>query len=191
MLALPKARRWSLDDDDDIRKAAADSDANGFVKHAPEETLVIDEVQKAPRFLNAIKMVVDRDDSRGQYLLTGSANIRFAKMVGDSLAGRLGVVRLRQLAFAEMDGNGPDFLDAAFKREFEGRDFTGLGKRDVLRLAFMGGSTFGVGGFKHLKWFAANLTGKRPFTGVVLHSGEHTLRFGEGFYAVPLAALGA
>ena len=44
--------------------------------------------------------------------------------------------------------------------------------------------------FKHLKWFAANLV-KMPFTGIVLYSGEHTLRFGEGFYAVPLAALGA
>ena len=44
--------------------------------------------------------------------------------------------------------------------------------------------------FKHLKWFAKNLA-KDEFTGIVLYSGEHTLRFGEGFYAVPLAALGA
>ena len=45
--------------------------------------------------------------------------------------------------------------------------------------------------FKHLKWFAANLAKERQFTGIVLYSGEQTLRFGEGFYAVPLAALGA
>ena len=37
--------------------------------------------------------------------------------------------------------------------------------------------------------FAKNLA-KGEFTGVVLYSGEHSLRFGEGFYAVPLAALG-
>lgn len=43
--------------------------------------------------------------------------------------------------------------------------------------------------FKHLKWFAANLA-KKEFTGIVLYSGEHTLRFGERFYAVPLSALG-
>ena len=102
MLDLPNAKRWSLDDDD-ICKAAAD-DANGFVKHAPNEIIIIDEIQKVPRLLNSIKMVVDRDNSKGQYLLTGSANLRFAKMVKDSLAGRLGVVRLRQLAFAEMNG---------------------------------------------------------------------------------------
>ena len=47
------------------------------------------------------------------------------------------------------------------------------------------------GDFKHLKWFAANLAKGRPFTGIVLYSGEQTLSFGNGFYAVPLAALGA
>ena len=137
MLNLKNARRWSLDDDD-ICKAAAD-DAKGFVKHGDSETVVIDEIQKVPSLLNAIKMVVDRDSSKGQYLLTGSANIRFAKMVRDSLAGRLGTVRLRQLAFAEIEGRGPDFLDVAFRRGFEGRDFGGFGKRDILHLAFEGG----------------------------------------------------
>ena len=137
MLTLPNTRRWSLDDDD-ICRAAAD-DANGFVKHGQGETVIIDEIQKVPRLLNAIKMVLDHDNSKGQYLLTGSANIRFAKMVKDSLAGRLGVVRLRPLAFAEINGCSPDFLDVAFSRGFEGRDFTGLGKRDVLGLAFAGG----------------------------------------------------
>lgn len=43
--------------------------------------------------------------------------------------------------------------------------------------------------FKHLKWFAANLA-RGPFTGVVLYSGDQTLRFGEGFHAVPMGALG-
>ena len=51
------------------------------------------------------------------------------------------------------------------------------------------GSALGAEDFKHLKWFAKNLA-KGEFTGIVLYSGEHTLRFGEGFYAVPLAALG-
>ena len=44
--------------------------------------------------------------------------------------------------------------------------------------------------FRHLKWFAENIA-KTPFTGIVLYSGNKTLRFGDGFYAVPLAALGA
>ena len=98
MLNLQRARRWSLDDDDICR--AAKDDAHGFVKHEAGETIIIDEIQKVPGLLNAIKMVVDRDNAKGQYLLTGSANIRFAKMGKDSLAGRLGTARLRPLAFA-------------------------------------------------------------------------------------------
>jgi predicted AAA+ superfamily ATPase len=44
--------------------------------------------------------------------------------------------------------------------------------------------------FKHLKWFAKNLA-KSQFIGLVLYSGDKTLRFGEGLYAVPMSALGA
>lgn len=43
--------------------------------------------------------------------------------------------------------------------------------------------------FKHLKWFATEYA-PSSFTGVVFYSGKDILRFGEGFYAVPLAALG-
>ena len=35
-----------------------------------------------------VKIRVDNDDERGQYLLTGSANLRFAKAIKDYLAGR-------------------------------------------------------------------------------------------------------
>ena len=27
-----------------------------------------------------------------------------------------------------------------------------------------------------------------PFTGIVLHTGDHGMRFGEGLFAVPMAA---
>ena len=60
----------------------------------------------------------------------------------------------------------------------------------ALGIEVKAGSSLSEEDFKHLKWFAANLAKERQFTGVVLYSGEHTLRFGEGFYAVPLAALG-
>lgn len=60
----------------------------------------------------------------------------------------------------------------------------------ILGIEVKAGSSLGEEDFKHLKWFAKNLA-KDEFTGIVLYSGEHTLRFGEGFYAVPLATLGA
>ena len=83
--------------------------------------------------------------------------------------------------------------------------YDGLSRRDVIHAAFRSGypeiqdytptdrsdwlETY-IDDFKHLKWFAANLAKEQQFTGIVLYSGDHTLRFGEGFYAVPLAALG-
>ncbi len=100
IVPLASARRFTLDDDE-TRKAAA-SDPYGFVERKDGETFVIDEIQKVPELLNAIKRRVDQDNARGQYLLTGSANLHFVKAVTDSLAGRIGRVRLRTLAFGEL-----------------------------------------------------------------------------------------
>ena len=61
---------------------------------------------------------------------------------------------------------------------------------EMLGVEVKSGGMVGKDDFKHLKWFAANLA-KSRFTGVVLYAGPDVLRFGEGFYAVPLAALGA
>jgi predicted AAA+ superfamily ATPase len=39
-------------------------------------------------------------------------------------------------------------------------------------------------------WFKESiLKGKTPYTGLLMYSGEHTLSFGDGLYAVPVAAL--
>ena len=370
-LQLGTSRHYTLDD---IKVAGvAVTDPVGFVSRSNGETLVIDEIQKVPELLNCIKINVDKSNERGQYLFTGSANLHFVKTVTDSLAGRVGRVRLRTLSLGEINGARPDFLNAAFDRRFPSeivgcdrrklisvavqggypetigmdtherrgwfaaylndllmkdvRDVTEIRKLDTLRdiaewllahsskffevselatktgvskatvenyiatlkamylfdevrpwsrndygrigkrskffaadsallpnilgwteeAIYMGddmcgklmetwayqnlaslvdldidyeiyqyrdslkreidfviersdgamlgievksGSSFGAEDFKHLKWFAKNLA-KGEFTGIVLYSGEHTLRFGEGFYAVPLAALGA
>ncbi len=65
-----------------------------------------------------------------------------------------------------------------------------LKRRALLGIEAKAGSALAAEDFKHLKWFAKNFA-KGEFTGIVLYSGEHTLRFGDGFYAAPLAALGA
>ena len=46
----------------------------------------------------------------------------------------------------------------------------------------------GASDFSSLKWFASNIA-KGAFTGIVVHSGKDVLPFGDGFYAVPFAAL--
>lgn len=136
MLAIPNARRFSLDDEM-LRKAAL-SDPKSFVEHAPGETLLIDEIQKAGVLLDAIKEVVDHDNAKGQYLVTGSASLRFAKSVSDSLAGRLAHIRLRSLALGELTSSDPDFLPASFAQNWA-MPTNRLNKRDVIHLAFQGG----------------------------------------------------
>lgn len=61
---------------------------------------IIDEVQRAPRMLRAIKLVVDRDRRSGKFLLTGSANRLLLSQRGDSRAGRREIVALEPLTEA-------------------------------------------------------------------------------------------
>ena len=71
--------------DDDAVRAAAAIDPARFIDAAPG-LLVIDEVQRVPALLLAIKVAVDRDRRPGRFLLAGSANLLRLRSVQDSLA---------------------------------------------------------------------------------------------------------
>ena len=136
IIASDNTRLLKLDDSS-ILKAAQD-DPTTFVDRKPGETLIIDEVQKAPELLNAIKMKVDVDNSPGQYLITGSSNLHFVKAVSDSLAGRLGRIRLRTVSLGELVGSNGNFLSMAFAREFPST-CEKFDKRDIIHQACRGG----------------------------------------------------
>lgn len=70
------------------------------------EAVILDEVQRAPDLLLAIKQQVDRERRPGQFLLTGSANLLMMKEVADSLAGRAGYLTLWPLVRREKLGLG-------------------------------------------------------------------------------------
>ncbi len=135
-IADGKMRHLTLDEA--IYLKAAKDDPVSFVDRRDGRTLVIDEVQKAPELLNAIKARVDHDNSRGQYLITGSSNLHFVKAVSDSLAGRLGRVRLRTMTLGELKGGVGDFLERAFAHDFP-QKLGKFDKRDVIHCAFCGG----------------------------------------------------
>jgi len=59
--------------DDAITLNAAATDPTGFVRGL--DRAVIDEIQRVPALLLAIKTAVDRDPRPGRFLLTGSANL--------------------------------------------------------------------------------------------------------------------
>lgn len=72
--------------DDFAHLEAAKLDPDGFV--GAEEPLTIDEAQKCPEILVAIKKAVDRKRMPGKFLLSGSANFALLKGISESLAGR-------------------------------------------------------------------------------------------------------
>ncbi|TCT01965.1 hypothetical protein EDC26_12153 [Paralcaligenes ureilyticus] len=98
--------------DDDTALAAARSDPAGFVRGL--EYAVIDEVQRAPALLRAIKKSVDENRSPGRFLLTGSADVLVLPQITESLAGRMAVISLLPFAQAEVNRNKSDFLAQAF-----------------------------------------------------------------------------
>lgn len=63
--------------------------------------LFIDEVQYAPELFSQMKFIVDRDKIQGQYWLTGSQQFHMWRNVSESLAGRVGILRLLGLSLAE------------------------------------------------------------------------------------------
>ena len=81
-------------------------DPEAYVRQA--DALVIDEVQREPDLLLAIKTAVDGDHPRraGRFILTGSANLLLMKRVRESLAGRAAYVTLHPLTRREQLGFG-------------------------------------------------------------------------------------
>ena len=75
---------WTLDDFEVL--AAARSDPEALV--SASDPITIDEVQRCPEILPAIKRVVDRARKPGRFLLSGSANLALIAGVSETLAGR-------------------------------------------------------------------------------------------------------
>lgn len=99
--------------DDATTLAAASNDPRGFVA-ALEGTTILDEIQRAPTLLPAIKAEVDRDRRPGRFLLTGSANVLLLPHVSESLAGRMEVATLWPFSQGEILGHRETFVDDVF-----------------------------------------------------------------------------
>ncbi len=101
-LAGQGRRYWSLDD----------LDARDAARRDPErllggpEPVTIDEVQREPGLLAAIKRSIDRRRTRGRFLVTGSANLLLMGRVSESLAGRASYLTLWPMTRREQLGLG-------------------------------------------------------------------------------------
>ncbi|MQA08650.1 MAG: DUF4143 domain-containing protein [Pseudonocardiaceae bacterium] len=93
-------------------RQAAQYDPTEFVAGAGP--IVIDEVQRVPQLLLAIKEMVDADPRPGRFLLTGSARVMALRDVPDALPGRMETIELWPLSQGEIDDKPDGFIDAAF-----------------------------------------------------------------------------
>lgn len=145
--------------DDPLTLDLARSDPTGFARQASQHPLVIDEAQRLPELLLAIKRVVDEENRPGRYLLTGSANFLALPQVADSLAGRVEILTLGTLSQGELAGTRERFIDALFGGELPGGLApSSLTRADYLRRAEVGGYPEVVGRplpARRRRWFAS------------------------------------
>lgn len=98
--------------DDELTLLSAREDPVGMVRSL--DRAVIDEIQRVPELLLAIKKSVDEDRRPGRFLLTGSANLMALPTVADSLAGRMETLSLMPLSQSEIEGESTNWLDTVF-----------------------------------------------------------------------------
>jgi len=133
---LLKGNRAYVTLDDETLLAAARLDPVGFIDKF--DRVAIDEVQRAPELLRAIKRSIDEDRRPGRFLLTGSANLLTMPKVSDSLAGRMEVVNLLPLSLAEVAARKPTFLERALAGQLP-KNIQLLRGRDLLTEVLTGG----------------------------------------------------
>jgi predicted AAA+ superfamily ATPase len=132
----PHAEYVTLDDRE--TRSAAMADPAGFVEARPG-MLAIDEIQRVPDLLLALKSTVDRDKRPGRFLVTGSSQLSANRGVSETLTGRIERLTLWPFSQDELAGRRSSFLDSLFT----GRPPSGFEcartKRDYLMRATSGG----------------------------------------------------
>ncbi len=104
-LAKGQNRTYVTMDDSQLRDFARTEPKLFLQTYKPP--LLIDEVQKAPELFEEIKIICDNSDERGQFWLTGSQSKKLMKKAGDSLAGRLCILKMYSLSAREKLGVEP------------------------------------------------------------------------------------
>jgi predicted AAA+ superfamily ATPase len=103
--------------DDEQSRQFAHDDPSGFIRDL--DRAVIDEIQRAPGLILALKKAVDEDSRPGRFLITGSVDLFKGTISPDSLAGRVEAVELLPFSQAEIERRAPsDFLVRAFDADF-------------------------------------------------------------------------
>jgi uncharacterized protein len=94
-----------------------DKDPNAFLEKY-DKYCIFDEAQRCPNLFSYMQTKVDKDKIMGQYILSGSQNFHFMENITQSLAGRVGILKLFPFDFFELKSAGmleKDFIKAMLK----------------------------------------------------------------------------
>ncbi|MCH9613288.1 MAG: hypothetical protein SP1CHLAM54_02870 [Chlamydiia bacterium] len=124
--------------DDEASLSFAKRNPEAWVEGLPKP-IVIDEVQRVPEIFLAIKRDVDENRSPGRYLLTGSANPFLLPKLGDSLAGRMGIVSMFPFSQGELLGVKETFIKKALNGSFDQVQLSPIDERFWCEMMLRGG----------------------------------------------------
>jgi uncharacterized protein len=79
----------------------AKSDPRGFLERY-KEGAIFDEIQRVPTLLSYIQTIVDEEQKKGQFILTGSHQIELHQAISQSLAGRTALLNLLPMSLTEL-----------------------------------------------------------------------------------------
>ncbi len=124
--------------DEPSKQLLAADDPQNFIKFYAKKPLCIDEVQLSNELIPYIKMKVDSSNKKGQFLLTGSADISRMANITESLAGRVVEYNLYPLSNSEIKDKNYNIIDKLFSDDFFDIDWQ-TDFSDVLNSIIRGG----------------------------------------------------
>ncbi len=135
-IAAQRATEWrDLDIPQD--RQAAQEDPVGFVSF--DGLTIIDEIQRVPELLLAIKVAVDADPRPGRFLLTGSSRLLALRDLPDTLPGRMETIELWPFSQGEIERTPDGFVDAAFRLGPDLRHESAVTRADYAERVVRGG----------------------------------------------------
>ncbi len=134
----------AVDLDDPAVRGLAAADPTAFVSDLPEP-IVIDEFQRVPDLLAAIKAELNRDRRPGRFVLAGSARHDAVPELADYLTGRVELLSLWPFAMSELHPSGTSIVDRLFDGAPPARRTTGRSRDDVVADVLRGGYPIAVG----------------------------------------------
>ena len=124
----------TLDDFDLLRQSRNDPESLWL----DSDRIIIDEAQKSPDVLSAIKKVVDSSNNKKQFILSGSANLLLMRRITETLAGRASYIVLPPMAYSEKNGfKNNRILERFFNEEKIKNNFNQLAISETLIRGFM------------------------------------------------------